>query len=55
MDLPMGLNKFPGDTRQVTDEEFEEMVKDIEGINRSLSTVFFVSHLINKLIWWKKL
>ena len=41
MDLPMGLNKFPGDTRTVTDEEFEEMVKGIEGINRSLSTVFF--------------
>ncbi len=41
MDLPMGLNKFPGDTSRLAPMEFKKMVQSIEEINRSLSTVFF--------------
>ncbi len=41
MDLPMGLNKFPGDDRVASVAEIESWVDSIEAINRSTSTVFF--------------
>ena len=41
MDLPMGLNKFDGDTRVATAEELHGWIRAIEIVNRSTSTVLF--------------
>ena len=37
----MGLNKFPGDTREAKAEELDAWIKSIENVNRSTSTVLF--------------
>src|SRR6185436_11723945 len=54
MDLPMGFNKFHGDERTLTVDEFKHQVRSIEEINIESHSIFFVICLDDQIGMVKK-